>query len=85
VGAKTVAVKTEWRLSTITTILKNEKYMGDMLQQKTIGIDYLSHTRVKNKNHAPSYYTENTHEPIIMETYHAPDDLTKMLFRVLVI
>ena len=46
---QTGAGKTEWRLSTITTILKNEKYMGDMLQQKTISIDYLSHTRVKNK------------------------------------
>ena len=29
--AKTAAGKTKWRLSTITTIIKNEKYMGDML------------------------------------------------------
>lgn len=77
-GAKTGAGKTEWRLSTITTILKNEKYMGDMLQQKTISIDYLSHTRVKNKNHAPTYYTENSHEAIIdRETFELAQRIRK--------
>jgi site-specific DNA recombinase len=38
-GAKTGAGKTECRLSTITIILKNGKYMGDMQQQKTISVD----------------------------------------------
>lgn len=77
-GAKTGAGKTEWRLSTITTILKNEKYMGDMLQQKTISVDYLSHTRVKNRNHAPTYYTENSHEAIIdRETFELAQRIRK--------
>jgi DNA invertase Pin-like site-specific DNA recombinase len=65
IGAKTGAGKKLWRTSSITSILKNEKYMGNMLQQKTVSIDYLNHTRVKNKNHAPTYYIENSHEAII--------------------
>ena len=77
-GAKTGAGKTEWRISTITSILKNEKYMGDMLQQKTISVDYLNHTRVKNKDHAPTYYTENSHEAIIdKETFELAQRIRK--------
>jgi site-specific DNA recombinase len=77
-GAKTGAGKTEWRISTITAILKNEKYMGDMLQQKTISVDYLNHTRVKNKDHAPTYYTENSHEAIIdKETFELAQRIRK--------
>jgi site-specific DNA recombinase len=77
-GAKTGAGKTEWRISTITSILKNEKYMGDMLQQKTISVDYLNHVRVKNKDHAPTYYTENSHEAIIdKETFELAQRIRK--------
>ncbi len=65
IGAKTGAGKKVWMISTITTMLKNEKYVGDLLQQKTVSVDYLNHTRVKNNNHAPTYYIENSHEPII--------------------
>ncbi len=64
-GIKTGAGKELWRQSTLSSILTNEKYMGDMIQQKTICLDYLTHQRVKNKNHAPTYYTENSHEAII--------------------
>ena len=50
-GHKTGAGKRLWRVSSVHSVLKNEKYMGDMLQQKTICTDYLNHTRIKNKNH----------------------------------
>ncbi|HAX02651.1 MAG: hypothetical protein A2Y45_01570 [Tenericutes bacterium GWC2_34_14] len=64
-GHKTGAGKRLWRVSSVHSVLKNEKYMGDMLQQKTICTDYLNHTRIKNKNYAPTFYTENSHEGII--------------------
>ena len=56
--------------------------MGDMLQQKTISIDYLSHTRVKNKNHAPTYYTENSHEAMsmgmLLNLHNALEKMTRL-------
>ena len=55
----------KWHTSNITSILRNEKYMGDALLQKTITTDYLTKTRVKNKGAAPQYYVENNHEAII--------------------
>lgn len=77
-GIKTGAGKSEWRQSTLTSILTNEKYTGDMIQQKTISIDYLTHQRVKNKNHAPTYYTENNHEAIVdKETFKLAQRIRK--------
>lgn len=64
-GYKTGAGKTKWTQSTLTSILKNEKYCGDLIQQKSVTIDYLSHKRVKNKELAPKFHIENNHEPII--------------------
>lgn len=64
-GAKTGAGSKKWRPSTLTSILKNEKYCGDLLQQKTVTLDYLSHKKVKNEGIAPKYHIENNHEPII--------------------
>ncbi len=64
-GAKTGSNATKWRMSTISSILKNEKYTGDMIQQKTITVDYLTHRRVKNKDIVPQYHIENNHEAII--------------------
>jgi hypothetical protein len=52
-------------MSTVAVILKNEKYIGDLVQQKTLTVDYLSHKKVKNKELAPMYHTENAHEAII--------------------
>jgi hypothetical protein len=52
-------------MSTITSILKNEKYTGDLIQQKTITVDYLTHRKIKNKDIVPQYHIENNHEAII--------------------
>lgn len=64
-GHKTGAGKTKWQNSTITTILKNEKYAGDLLQQKTLTVDYLTHKKVRNNDVAPKYLTKDNHEAII--------------------
>jgi len=64
-GILTAAGKPRWRPETIKKILKNEKYMGDALLQKTVTVDFLTKERVKNEGHAPQYYVENSHEAII--------------------
>lgn len=64
-GIKTGAGKTKWWDSTISGILSNEKYVGDLLQQKTVTVNYLSGKRVRNEGFADQYLIENNHEPII--------------------
>ena len=64
-GYKTPTGKEEWNVSTIKSILINEKYKGDALLQKTYVKDFLEHKPVKNNGEIPQYYVENHHEPII--------------------
>lgn len=45
--------------------MRNEKYIGDALLQKTYTTDFLTKTRVKNHGVVPQYYVENSHEAII--------------------
>jgi site-specific DNA recombinase len=54
-----------WHTSNINQILRNEKYIGDALLQKTYTVDFLTKKRVKNNGIVPQYYVENSHEPII--------------------
>jgi DNA invertase Pin-like site-specific DNA recombinase len=54
-----------WHPANIMSILKNEKYCGDVLLQKRVTLDYLTHKSVINTGQAPQYYIENNHEPII--------------------
>lgn len=54
-----------WKPANIMKILKNEKYCGDVLLQKFVTIDYLTHKSVKNTGQAPQYYIENNHPAII--------------------
>lgn len=49
--------------SSISRILKNEKYIGDLVQQKTITTDFLSHKREENLQE--KIVIKNHHEPII--------------------
>ena len=64
-GILTGAGKTKWYESSVNKILRNEKYMGDALLQKTYTTDFLTKTRVKNSGIVPQYYVENDHEAII--------------------
>ena len=61
----TGAGKTKWWTITINKILRNEKYIGDALLQKTYTTDFLNKTRVKNNGIVPQYYVEGNHEAII--------------------
>ena len=56
---------TIWYRGTVSYILKNEKYMGDALMQKTVVTNVLDHKQIRNNNKAKTYYKENNHEAII--------------------
>ena len=64
-GILTGAGKKKWRAETVQKILKNEKYIGDALLQKTYTVDFLEKKRVPNNGLVPQYYVENNHEAII--------------------
>ena len=55
----------KWHLSTIRGILRNEKYMGDALLQKTITTDFIEKIRIKNDGIVPQYYVKDSQDPII--------------------
>lgn len=77
-GYKNGYGKVNFSPSSIMRILKNEKYVGDALLQKTVTIDYLTHKTVKNEGHAPQYYIKNNHPPIInRETFEGVQQLIK--------
>lgn len=54
-----------WSLTTIDYILKNERYMGDALLQKSFTTDTFPFKRKRNKGERSMYYIENNHQPII--------------------
>lgn len=64
-GVLTGSGATTWHPSTINKILRNEKYIGDALLQKTYTVDFLTKKRVVNNGIVPQYYIENNHEAII--------------------
>ncbi|SDB69527.1 recombinase family protein [Butyrivibrio sp. INlla16] len=68
-----------WDCGALLKIIKNEKYVGDLLQGKTITIDPITHRRLPNKGEQDQYYVENHHEPIIdRETYNAAQSILEL-------
>ena len=57
--------KTPWFASTVSSILRNEKYKGDALLQKRFTVDYLTKELRVNNGEVPQYYVEGSHEAII--------------------
>ena len=64
-GVLTPAGRTKWSVSTVRSILSNEKYKGEALLQKTFTVDYLTKEVRKNNGEVPSIRVRNSHEPII--------------------
>lgn len=64
-GIKTSLGGSKWYPNTILSILKNEKYVGDALLQKTFSVDYLTKKRIKNNGEIPQYYVEDSHPAIV--------------------
>jgi DNA invertase Pin-like site-specific DNA recombinase len=55
----------EWSAGTILSILHNERYCGDVIMQKTVTLDYLTHKSVKNCGHEKQYILRNHHPAIV--------------------
>ena len=55
----------EWKVTTVTSILTNEKYKGDALLQKRFTVNFLEHKTKKNEGEVEQYYVENSHPAII--------------------
>jgi len=54
-----------WYPDTIRNILRNEKYMGDLLLQKTISESHLTKKQVKNVGQLRQFYITEDHEAIV--------------------
>jgi site-specific DNA recombinase len=68
-GIETPGHKDHWRTTTVTSILKNEKYKGDCEMQKTYVKNFLDHVAVKNKGELEKIYVEDHHEPIVSKDH----------------
>ena len=61
----TPAGNEKWHISTVHSILTNEKYSGNALLQKCYTVDFLTKKLKKNEGEVPQYYVKNSHEAII--------------------
>jgi site-specific DNA recombinase len=61
----TPAGKEIWQQSTVQSILKNEKYKGDAMLQKSFTVDFLTKKKKINEGEIPQYYVEKSHAAII--------------------
>ncbi len=57
--------KKVWSTNAIRYMLRNEKYIGDALLQKTYVTDFLTKKSKKNQGEIPQYYVTGNHEGII--------------------
>ena len=64
-GIKSPSNKDKWVVSTVKSILTNEKYKGDALINKTYTVDCISKKTKVNNGERPKYYVENNHPAII--------------------
>lgn len=64
-GIPTVKGLSIWSPGSVLGILRNEKYCGDALCQKTVTVDLFTHKSVKNNGLETQYFIEGHHEPIV--------------------
>ena len=70
-GTETINGGSEWRADSVWRILKNEKYAGDALLQKTYTKDCISHKAVRNHGERPMFLVSDCHPAIIdKETFN---------------
>ena len=66
-GIKSPRGKDKWSITTIKSILQNEKYKGDALLQKRFTVDFLTKKQKVNEGEVPQYYVDNSHEGIVSD------------------
>lgn len=55
----------KWRHQAIVCLIRNERYAGDMLLQKSYNEDAMPYRKKINRGELPKVYVKNTHEPIV--------------------
>lgn len=64
-GVPTPGKRTVWQRATVESILRNEKYKGSALLQKSFTVDFLTKKTKVNEGEVPQYYVEDSHPAII--------------------
>lgn len=64
-GRLTKKGSNKWTSSTVSSVLRNERYCGDVLARKTYTPNYKDHLSKKNRGDRNQYLWHDTHEPII--------------------
>ena len=59
-----------WSIATIRNLLKNEKYCGDVLMQKTFTTDPISGKKMRNTGQLPMYLIQDHHPAAISRDTH---------------
>jgi site-specific DNA recombinase len=62
---KTVTGKDQWDTTTLQKMLKNEKYKGDTLLQKSFTEDFMTGKKVKNTGQRTQYFVSESHPSIV--------------------
>jgi len=65
IGIPTPTGKQSWNPATIKNVLKNEKYMGSAILQKTYTTDFLTKKKKVNEGEIQQFYVENSHPAIV--------------------
>ena len=64
-GIKTATGKDDWNVKTIRDMLKNEKYKGDTMLQKTFTEDFMTGKKRRNDGQRNKYYVKDSHPAIV--------------------
>lgn len=71
-GIRTTTRKEKWHATVVMKMLRNEKYMGDALLQKTYTVDFMTKKKVINNGIVLQYYVEDDHEAVISKELFFP-------------
>lgn len=75
-GIKSPSGKDKWHISTVKSILNNEKYVGDVILYKTFSPDFPGKKRIPNNGEHQKYIQEDHHPAIISrETFRAIQEM----------
>jgi len=79
----TVMGRSEWQSTGVLSILRNEKYVGDVLMQKTYTWDLFKHRVRKNDGDLPQFYLKDHHQGIVSRKAwnRAQDQLAERLYQ----
>jgi DNA invertase Pin-like site-specific DNA recombinase len=64
-GIPTPGGNEKWSVSTVRSILRQEKYKGEAILQKTVGVNFLEKTRKQNEGEAPQFHVTGSHPAIV--------------------